>query len=488
MDYVKELAEQKQILIYLGIFLCTAAYLFLKRPRRILPPGPRCLPIVGYAPFLGKDPHLTLYQLSKKYGDVFGLKLGSTYVVVITDLSTAKEVFNNPSAAKRSPHVFHMMPDGVGLASVNGTEWTEQRRFTVMQMKNLGFGKSSWEKMVQNEVHNLLDFIAQSNGHPVDIYPQLSEGISMNVLSLATGRPIPEGDILERGIESFMVVHNQSGLFSFYPRLYKFIAKLGLMKLRENVKEMVNMNKYIRSTIEELKQEEGESYIHTYLKEIDKSGSSGLRGGFNESNLIGNVQALIIGGSDTTRVSIQWLLLAMAAFPHIQDKVHQELDSVLGKECPPEWADRQRLPYCHATILEVQRWRTIAPLNVMHSTTEDTMVGQYVIPKDSDIIALIWAFHNDPRYWEDPEAFRPERFLTEDGKLVKKLGNYAPFSVGKRVCIGENVAHIEMFLYFAGLLQKFRILPESDDTSPSLEGISSLVFKPHRQQLRFLQR
>lgn len=85
-----------------------------------------------------------------------------------------------------------------------------------------------------------------------------------------------------------------------------------------------------------------------------------------EANLIGNVQALIIPGSDTTKVSLQWLLLAMASFPDIQDKVQEEIDTGLEENETVFWVDRNRFPYCHATILEGQRWRTVVPVNLTH--------------------------------------------------------------------------------------------------------------------------
>lgn len=74
----------------------------------------------------------------------------------------------------------------------------------------------------------------------------------------------------------------------------------------------------------------------------------------------------MIAGSDTTFVSLQWLLLAMAAYPKVQEKLHQELDAVLGKNCSIPWLDRRKLPYCLATIMEGMRWRTVVPLNLLH--------------------------------------------------------------------------------------------------------------------------
>ncbi|GFU51077.1 vitamin D 25-hydroxylase [Trichonephila clavipes] len=112
------------------------------------------------------------------------------------------------------------------------------------------------------------------------------------------------------------------------------------------------------------------------------------------------------------------------------------------------------MPYTHAVLLEQMRWKTIVPLNLMHYSLADIKVGGYDIPKDTIVIANFWQAHNDPRYWDEPEKFKPERFLSNDGKSVLKSKYFMGFSLGKRVCPGESMAYLEMFLYFTSMLQK----------------------------------
>lgn len=493
MNYLEEVGNLQHVLVAVCVFLCVYIFAFTKKRKYNLLPGPRGLPIFGNLPFLGHNPHVVLSKLGKKYGGIFSVYLGRTYHVVITDVTIVKQLLGKMSTADRPPGLFQLMPNGVGFAELNGLEWVEQRRYTVMEMKNLGFGKSRWEELVQMEVSDILDFLTQSGGEPTDVNSVLSASISNNVLSLVSNHRLPKGhprrDIIDHGVESFETIYNPSSLIVHYPKLFKIAVNLGLLTVGQMLKDMINMNKCIRKEVAEIEQEKGgNSYIDKYLNEIEKNKRLNLGNSFNESNLLGNVQALIIAGSDTTFVSLLWLLLAMASYQEVQQKLHEELDAVLGKDGSVDWVNRQKLPYCMATIMEGQRWRTVVPLNLLHRTNEDIVINGYDIPKGTNIITGIWAIHNDTTYWRNPDAFEPERFLTEDGNTVKEPEAYLPFSYGKRVCIGKTVALIELFHYFVSITQRFHVLPASDNSMPDLEGFPGLTFQPKRQQLRFVPR
>ncbi|GBO01005.1 Vitamin D 25-hydroxylase [Araneus ventricosus] len=173
--------------------------------------------------------------------------------------------------------------------------------------------------------------------------------------------------------------------------------------------------------------------------------------------LLSSVLDIFGAGSETVRTSILWFIYCMAASPDIQKKVHQEIMEVLGSDRNPEFQDLKSMPYTHAVMLEIMRWKTIIPLNLLHYTLGDSTAGGYDIPKGTIVIANFWNAHHDPRYWKEPEEFKPERFLSKDGKSVVKSNNFMPFSTGRRACPGESMAYIEMFLYFTSILQKFEV-------------------------------
>jgi len=312
------------------------------------------------------------------------------------------------------------------------------------------------------------------------------------VVSLVSGYRLPMGDaarrIVDAGVDAFERIYDQTALINAFPRLFKLGVFLGLVNEKEKLEAMAEMNRYVKKIVKDLKGENSETYIQQYWKEIESRKDMTSGNSFNFENLIGNSQALFFAGSDTTKVGLQWLYIGMAAFQDIQKKVHEEVDTVLGHDEQISWQDRLRLPYTHAVILEAMRWRSVAPLNVYHKASTDLEVGEFVIPKGTNIMAFIWGIHMNPRNWKDPDTFIPERFLDRDGSVIKNIENFAPFSFGKRKCIGETIAYIETFLYFVSVMQKFSILPPEGVKSPNLNGYCGLTLHPPKQKLRYIVR
>nr|XP_054760861.1 vitamin D 25-hydroxylase-like [Lytechinus pictus] len=141
----------------------------------------------------------------------------------------------------------------------------------------------------------------------------------------------------------------------------------------------------------------------------------------------------------------------------ISNQIVAEINSVVGSSATPRYEDRKLMPYTEATLMEVLRYRPIAPGGVPHRATSDLKVKGYDILAGDNLMMNILYIHHIPEIWGDPEVFRPERFLSEDGKAVVKHDAYMPFGAGRRVCLGEQLAKMEMFLFFTNVLQRFRI-------------------------------
>ncbi|XP_022258486.1 vitamin D 25-hydroxylase-like, partial [Limulus polyphemus] len=119
----------------------------------------------------------------------------------------------------------------------------------------------------------------------------------------------------------------------------------------------------------------------------------------------------------------------MAAYPDVQKRVQNEIDSFIGRERLPSWDDHLHLPYTQAVLYEAQRWQTIVPLSLLRYTREDTTVQGYNIPKGTIVMNNIWAVHNDPKYWKNPSEFFPEHFLSQDGTTLVKPEYFIPFTI-----------------------------------------------------------
>ncbi|KAF8786958.1 Cytochrome P450 2J5 like protein [Argiope bruennichi] len=494
------LKNQSGISVLKEIIVCVAILLVVfwkrKKNRKHLPPGPFNLPVVGQLPFLGKEPFRGLHKLTKKYGSVFGLYLGRNYCIILGDYKAVKEAFNKSTTTDRPEVAFDYVPDGVGFSSVNGQEWVEQRQYCVKAMRRLGVGRDSWETHVQIEVEDLVRKVSMYDGRPFDFSKLLTASIANNISSYVFGNRLPMNnqniEFLNQCVDSVSQFSAQVGLRISFPFLSDILIALGLTKYALYKKHLVRFNKFVREQVEIHKkntvEENPENFIDGYLMKIRENQEQKLGNSFNYTNLYGNIQAIFVGASDTTKTSLSWLLLVMASDIELQKRVHQEIETVLGREGKIQWSDRLSLPYTYAVIMEGQRWVTIAPINTSRIAMEDIKICGYDVPKGTIILANNWGLHNDTKYWKDPEKFQPERFLLEDGKKVNlKPESYVPFSYGKRNCPGEVIAMMEMLFYFVALMQKFTVLPPKGQI-PRMQGTLGLTYHPVPQELRFVRR
>ncbi|OXB52011.1 hypothetical protein ASZ78_007770 [Callipepla squamata] len=170
---------------------------------------------------------------------------------------------------------------------------------------------------------------------------------------------------------------------------------------------------------------------------------------------------------DTTTTTLRWGLLLMMKYPEIQKKVQEEIDQVIGSN-PPRTEHRTKMPYTDAVVHEIQRFANILPLNLPHETTMDVTIKGYFIPKGTYVIPLLNSVLQDKTQWEKPGSFYPEHFLNSEGKFVKKDA-FMPFSAGRRICAGETLAKMELFLFFTSLLQRFTFQPPPGVSSSDLD-------------------
>ena len=199
---------------------------------------------------------------------------------------------------------------------------------------------------------------------------------------------------------------------------------------------------------------------------------------------------LLIAGTDTSAQTVNWFLLLLANRPEIQARVHEELDEVIGRDALPTVDDRTRLPYTFACLAESMRYRTIGPFGLPHKASEDTEVGGYLIPAETQVLGNIYSIHHDPQYWDSPHEFIPERFMPqEDGSMSTALTSaaYLPFGTGHRRCPGRRFAETTVWMHITRMLHKLRF--ETPDGSPlSEDEVFGLAISPKPYSLRASRR
>jgi len=459
------------------------------------PPGPVPWPVLGnlLQVDLGNMPY-SLYKLQNRYGDVFSLQMAWKPMVVINGLKAMKEMLLTcgEDTADRPPvPIFEYLgvkpgSQGVVLAPY-GPEWREQRRFSVSTLRNFGLGKKSLEDWVTKEARHLCDAFTAQAGQPINPNTMLNNAVCNVIASLIFARRFEYEDpylirmqkVLEDSLTEISgLIPEVLNMFPILLRIPGLPGKVfqGQKSLLAIVENLLTEN---RNTWDP--DQPPRNLTDAFLAEIEKV-KGNAESSFNDENLRMVVLDLFTAGMVTTSTTLSWALLLMILHPDVQRRVQQEIDAVIGQVRHPEMADQARMPYTNAVIHEVQRFGDIAPLNLPRITSRDIEVQDFLIPKGSILIPNMSSVLKDETVWEKPLRFHPEHFLDAQGHFVKPEA-FMPFSAGRRSCLGEPLARMELFLFFTCLLQHFSFSVPNGQPRPRNLGVFPFPVAPYPYQL-----
>ncbi|KAL3979392.1 pogo transposable element with ZNF domain [Sarotherodon galilaeus] len=462
------------------------------------PPGPRPLPLFGNLLQMNlKRPYKTLLELSKKYGSVFTVYFGPQKVVVLAGYRTVKEalVDYDEVFGDRDPFlIVHEMNHGNGVVWSNGDSWKEMRRFALTNLRDFGMGKRACEDKIIEECQRLLEVFKKFKGEAFDTNQRLSYAVSNIICSIVYGSRFEYNDpeftsLVDRVSRGAKLLGSPSvQMYNMFPALFK------LSGARKELLEMsATNNKQNRAFFSRLQEtlnpQMCRGFVDAFLvckQTLEKSGITNSH--FHDDNLLMTVMNLFAAGTETTSTTLRWALLLMAKYPKIQNEVQEELRRVIGDR-QVQVADRKNLPFTDAVIHETQRLISIVPTGVPHKTTRDITFQGHFIKKGTTVFPLLISVLHDPNEWERPHSFYPAHFLDKEKKFVKRDA-FIPFSAGRRVCLGESLARMELFLFFTTLLQHFRFTPAPGVSEDELDLTPAVGFalSPLPHKLRAISR
>ncbi|XP_052028282.1 cytochrome P450 2C37-like isoform X2 [Apodemus sylvaticus] len=460
-----------------------------------LPPGPTPLPIIGNLLQIDvKDIHKSLTNLSKVYGPVYTLYLGRKPTVVLHGYEAVKEALVDHGeifAGRGSFPVLERATKGMGIVFSSGNIWKDTKRFSLMTLRNLGMGKRSIEDRVQEEARCLVEELRKTNGSPCD--PTFILGCApCNVISsiVFQGRfDYKDQDFLNliekidemtnvlsdpwlQVCNTFPVLLDYCpGGHNLFFKHYTFIKNYILEKIKEHDESLdVTMPR---------------DFIDYFLiKERQKDCNQPLKNMLEHMAI--TMTDLFTAGTETTSTTLRYALLLLLKYPHVTAKVQEEIERVIGKHRSPCMQDRSHMPYTDAVIHEVQRFINLTPTALPHEVTCDIKFRNYFIPKGTSVIPSLSSVLYDSKEFPNPEKFDPGHFLNENGNF-KKSNCFMPFSAGKRMCAGEGLARMELFLFLTSILQNFNLKPlahpKDINTTPVISGLTSV---PPPYQLCFI--
>uniref|UniRef100_A0AC34PZZ9 Cytochrome P450 n=1 Tax=Panagrolaimus sp. JU765 TaxID=591449 RepID=A0AC34PZZ9_9BILA len=232
---------------------------------------------------------------------------------------------------------------------------------------------------------------------------------------------------------------------------------------------------------------EPRDYIEAFLIEQKKQGYENIKQGeWSDKQLVSAVLDLFGAGTETTSTTIRTFILYMIRDPNLQDVLYNEIITVIGDDKPITMNDQQSLPFLQACIQEIQRILVLVKMNLQHKTLDDVFLEGYKIPKDTNIVGQFQSIHLDDDCFSNPKEFNPFRHL-KNGKFVKN-DLITPFSVGKRSCLGEGLAKMELVLFIGNLFQKFKFLAENDGELPPIKFGKAMINAPDAFKTRVFSR
>lgn len=410
------------------------------------PPGPGGLWLVGNLPQLTRDVFGFLTASARTYGDVVYLRLGQrpTYLVNRPELIESVLVYENDAYAKYYGLTVHRSIFGQGLLTSEGALWRRQRH-----RAQPAFYKSRLQvyagRMLECGEEAVSGWVA---GAPIDVRQAMAELTIRVVLRTLFG-----GDLYDHASEITLQLDRVMGLLNSRLRTYvpfpEAVPTPGNVRIR---RALGRLDDLIYGYIERKRRGSGTGDDLIALLSTDARGNDDPE--VTDRQLRDEIMTFLVGGHENVSNVLAWAFHLLARHPEAEARLVEELRGVLGGR-PPEAEDLQRLPYLEGILLETMR--LFPPVWIFgRDAIRPTLVGGYRIPRGATVLMSQWVVHRDPEHFDEPEAFRPERW---QGGLARRLPRYAyfPFGGGPRVCIGAAFSMTEASLLLGLILQRYSL-------------------------------
>ncbi|KAI0027033.1 cytochrome P450 [Vararia minispora EC-137] len=451
-------------------------YLSSKRSALPLPPGPKPLPIVGNIFDVPKSFAWVHYQRwTAKYGDVISLTVLGKVIVVLNSVAAIQDLVLTARAnvfASR-PHIKAVemtnMHDQTVFLAPYGRKWRDRRRIIDKYFRPAAI--QAYQPVLQDRVTLAMKRLAQD---PARFRKHIRECTNAVVLSTVYGYDVKDGGDLFVGLAEEVAALVKYAVLpgSTIVNTLPFLGSLPTWALGPAFHRLIQRGKYVsyesihapfRWTKDSIRNGTArQSLARESLEELaegDEEGELVLREAFG---------AIFGAASDTTVAAISAFILAMTLFPDVQARAHGELDTVVGRDRLPAFSDRPNLPYIDALVHELLRWSPVVPQGVPHVADEDVVWKGYRIPKGAMVIGNAWAILHDPASYAQPEIFRPERFLSPDGRFVADPSVDYYFGFGVRRCPGRHLLDTVLWLFIVTVLAEFKIA--GGEASPDISA------------------
>ncbi|KAI0373870.1 cytochrome P450 [Pilatotrama ljubarskyi] len=411
--------------------------------------------------------------LCAKYGDVVYLNILGDHILVLGSARATTELLEKRSANtsdRPSSAVLPLIGNDVAFSIMPYGQWWRDHRRTFWQV----FNPSAIREYRDTQRHMRNKFLYRLLESPEEFEHHIRYIFGATVMKIAYGLDAKEkGDeLIDRVGEALSCTSDVATgvhpvhLFPFLRHVPGWVPGAAFQYALAKCKAAVDYMKEVPFARMKAALSQGQNTSCTLAVLLSRiQAVPGTPEYAYEEDVVKNVGLVAFeAGSDTSYSTLLGVFLAMSLYPEVQQKAQAELDAVVGRERFPDYEDRDALVYVNALIKEVVRWHVVLPIGLPHRTVEDDVFDGYFIPAGTIIMPNTWAILQDPEEYEQPEEFRPERFI-RDGQLDHSVRDpYAfAFGYGRRICAGRYLADDALFLTVASVLHVFNIGPPLDE-------------------------
>ncbi|KIL66889.1 hypothetical protein M378DRAFT_354487 [Amanita muscaria Koide BX008] len=468
------------VLLSVLCFLSYSLSLYTKRPYAPYPPGPTPKPIIGNAMDMQSDvrPWLHYLEWSKRLrSDIVHMSAFNTRLVVLHKMEDAIALLEKRSSIYSDRPILPII-ELLGMDFSTGIlphqdRWRRHRR--VFQEAFRKDRIASYHHIITEKVHLFLGELLKDPSNFSNHCKWLAAALTFGV---TFGYEVAPGQIHDRFIEvadlatkttTELMVPGRTilNVLPFLGRIPSWVPGASTQRLCARVKEA--LVQYKTGLFEHAKNNLTQNISNDCVVEtLLKIGNERNDGIYDDETIKDTMASTYIAGVETMQNAQLIFILSMALHPESQRKAQMEIDQFIGTDRLPTYEDRASLPYVEALYRELQRWRPVTPLAIMHTTSTDDIYKGFYIPKGTFVIPNVWAIARDEAIYQDPDRFMPERFFNTDGTLNNDTVSYA-FGFGRRICAGKHVADAQVWLMVACTLATFDIAKAKDDNGNEID-------------------
>nr|CAB3235724.1 cytochrome P450 2U1-like [Phallusia mammillata] len=383
--------------VYSLCALCMAwLWSWWKKPHPKFPPGPRGLPIVGIAPFLGSEPQITFKKLGEKYGPVMSVRMGMKDIVVLNTYEVINQAYVKQASefsGRQDLFVYTQVTQDYGITFKDySDEFRRQKNFGMQALKRHGMSNKEMEKRILRESKFLIEKLRRQAGSPINIVPLLYQFSGNVVASIVLGKRFEDND------PTFLLLLKTLKILFADKKVADSIMMMMLFQNLRYVPPFSTTNQTIKEQLQILsdifqqfvddrnanfKETDVNNFMDAFINE-KLNGAGKSDSSFSDQQLVVFARDIFAAATEAVSCSIGWAIICLLHYPKYKKVLMKEISECLGRDGQPSLSSKDQLPKTCAFLQEVSRFRILAPM-VHHKTTSDAVLYEYLIPKGTQV-------------------------------------------------------------------------------------------------------